>query len=310
MDELITQLNKILSSNATISCFAINLKKSPQTGILIDLSSERLYNFMASTLDYLCKRVYNKMQLGDYPEATPKDYIERICCTNSDISELISNIKNIPLLGESDNKDLNSYNAYMIIVEDESHVDIFLTKKKPLLSCKKKRIHTHLFQKSNTNDSYTEITDDIIRLVRHFDAFILDDTCYIVTKEGRAMLGLEKSRKEKCHEVLEQISSLQVLDQYGLAILKEYLRKPGQFGCLAGADEKLLQELSHITHQNKEHIQNKYHLDVIEDRNGVCMIDVRTQEQMKAFIDTITLRRGQDFDANIVTCAAPFKRHL
>lgn len=165
-------------------------------------------------------------------------------------------------------------------------------------------------KKSNTNDSYTEITDDIIRLVRHFDAFILDDTCYIVTKEGRAMLGLEKSRKEKCHEVLEQISSLQVLDQYGLAILKEYLRKPGQFGCLAGADEKLLQELSHITHQNKEHIQNKYHLDVIEDRNGVCMIDVRTQEQMKAFIDTITLRRGQDFDANIVTCAAPFKRHL
>lgn len=38
------------------------------------------------------------------------------------------------------------------------------------------------------------------------------------------MLGLEKSRKEKCHEVLEQISSLQVLDQNGLTGLEEYLK--------------------------------------------------------------------------------------
>ena len=74
---------------------------------------------------------------------------------------------------------------------------------------------------------------------------------------------------------------------------------------LLTASEKLLQELSHITHQNKQHIQNKYHLDVIEDRNGVCMIDVHTQEQMKAFIDTITLRRGQDCQCNlsILFCA-------
>lgn len=39
----------------------------------------------------------------------------------------------------------------------------------------------------------------------------------------RATQTEAKRRKEKCHEVLEQISSLQVLDQYGLAILKEYL---------------------------------------------------------------------------------------
>ncbi len=309
MDELIHQLNAMLSSDTTISCFAINLKKSPPTGKLIDFANSRLHNFMESALNYLCKNVYSQMQLGDYPEATPKDFIERISCTDSNISEFVSHIKDIPLLGEADNKNLNSYNAYMIVVENSSHMNLFLTKKKLLLSCKKKSFLASIYWKNNDDDSYKEITGDIIRLVRHFDAFILDDTCYIVTKEGRAMLGLDKSRKEKCHEVFDGISSLQILDKNGLANLKGYLKKPGQFGCLAGADENILHELSQITHQNKEHIQEKYHLDVIEDSDGMCVIDVHTQEQMKAFIDTVTLRRGQDFDANIVTCAAPFKRH-
>lgn len=115
MDDLITKLKDIVKSASNFCCYAINTKKHPVVGTKVELSNEQLSEFMIDAIDYLCEKKYIKNQLGDFPVASPKDYVERLLRSDARINNFIEAIEKMPLTPELNNSDLKYYNAYFIL---------------------------------------------------------------------------------------------------------------------------------------------------------------------------------------------------
>ena len=130
MEELISSLKKIINSEATYNCFAIKRNSNSFIGTKVQLTNEQLCSFMNKTITYLCDNVYNKMSLGDYPVAAPKDYVERLLCTDKHIDQAITSLNKLILNPETNITNPEKYNAYMITIDIGNSTYIFITKKK------------------------------------------------------------------------------------------------------------------------------------------------------------------------------------
>ncbi len=296
MVNLIKKLKELCADATSFSCFAINNKRTPIVGTKIELTNIQLKNFMDKTVKYLCDRVYANMSLGEYPAASPKEYIETIGCDDERISKCITEINRIIGNPETNIKDYSKYNAYMVVVNNKKETAIFITKKKIIQEYK----NSYVFL--NLGDEYEEHNGNFLRLVMHFDCFIFNNVCYIVTKGGRTMLNLEETLVKKSNMVKSDLVELNLVDEKNL---DEYIKKPGHSSCLANVDQKIVNVFTNITEENKEAISKKYQLPIIEE-NGKLQVDTSSIEKMKAFIDTITNKRAKNFDDDIVLCTAPF----
>jgi len=300
MEKLIVNLRNIVETASSFDCYAINTKKHPVVGTKIDLSNEQLSEFMKDTTDYLCSKRYNKKQLGSYPVASPKDYIEILPCTDEQIKSFIDSIEKIPFTPELNATDLKYYNAYFILLYCGDRKHFFITKKNLFYSFKA----NFLYQLRG--DTFRRLSDKLVHLVRHFDAFVSDDNCYIVTDDGKFLLGLERDLVKKSNETKNEIFERNILLEDDRDTIEAYMKKSGKAKCLAGTDEDILRDLESITPENKDRISNKYRLPVIKTSDGNFHIDISDDMKLKNFIDTITCKRCLDFNNRVVGCTAPF----
>ena len=91
----------------------------------VGLSSEQIRNFLTDCLQYLCDEKLPKMQLGAYPVATPKEFIETIRSTDGRISSTLERLLSIPISAETNATALSKYNAYMLIVDRASGSKVY-----------------------------------------------------------------------------------------------------------------------------------------------------------------------------------------
>ncbi len=304
MDKLIVNLRNIVATASVFDCYAINTKKHPVVGTKIDLSNEQLSEFMKDATDYLCSKRYNKKQLGSYPVASPKDYIEILPCADEQIKSFIDSIEKIPFTPELNATDLKYYNAYFILLYCGNRKHFFITKKNLFTSYKAKYIYIP------KKEAFQRLSDKLVHLVRHFDAFTIDDNCYIVTDDGKFLLGLERDLVKKSNATKDELFERNILPEDDQDIVEAYMKKSGKAKCFAGTDENILRELESIAPENKDVIANKYRLPIRKAPDGNFYIDVRDEEKLKNFIDTVTCRRCLDFNNHVVGCAAPFTPRL
>ena len=304
MDKLIVNLRNIVATASVFDCYAINTKKHPVVGTKIDLSNEQLSEFMKDATDYLCSKRYNKKQLGSYPVASPKDYIEILPCADEQIKSFIDSIEKIPFTPELNATDLKYYNAYFILLYCGDRKHFFITKKNLFTSYKAKYIYIP------KKEAFQRLSDKLVHLVRHFDAFTIDDNCYIVTDDGKFLLGLERDLVKKSNATKDELFERNILPEDDQDIVEAYMKKSGKAKCFAGTDENILQELGSIAPENKDVIANKYRLPIKKAPDGNFYIDVSDEEKLKNFIDTVTCRRCLDFNNHVVGCAAPFTPRL
>ena len=300
MDDLITKLKDIVKSASDFCCYAINTKKHPIVGTKVELSNKQLSEFMIDAIDYLCEKKYTKNQLGDFPVASPKDYIERLLRSDARINNFIEAIEKMPLTPELNNSDLKYYNAYFILLYVGDRRYFFITKKNVFVSFKKK------FMYQVKKETFQRLSDKIVNLTKHFDTFIVDDNCYIVTEDGKSLLGLEQDLVKKSNEIKEELFVRNILSEKDQNTIEAYMKKSGKAKCFAHTDEDILRDLESITNENKDSISQKYRLPVITTSEGDIHVDVSSGEKLKDFIDTITRKRCLDFNNCVVGCTAPF----
>lgn len=275
-------------------------KKSPIVGTKIALQTEQIEEFMKNTITYLCQNVYSKMQIGDFPTATPKEYIEKLSCDDKRIEKIVENLKNIPLQQELNNDQSNFHNAYIITASTLGNTYIFVTKKNIFMSYSKK----FLYCLSDT--TYKSITENLVRLIMHFDCIIYGENCYFVTLAGKLLFGLEQNAAEKSKKTAKELIEKNIISSDAKSSIETYMKKSGKSTCLAQVDESIIDELNNITPKNKEKLRKKYKLEIIQDSDGNLCVDVSTEEKMKDFIDTITRKRCLDFNQKVVNCTVPF----
>ncbi len=304
MDSFRENLKSIIEQDCIFSCYAIKTKKTPIVGTKVHLSSEQIHDFLQQAIGYLCNKVYSQMQLGNYPEASPKEFIEMLSCSDDRVKDFCANLNEIVANPELNNTALTHYNAYMLSSIIENTSCHFITSKNPFVSYRKKN-QLYTWVKGN---KYQVIDNDIVRLIMHFDCIVYQDQCYFVTMQGKQLFGLEQNAIQKSRQAKDKLFDRAILSIEDEAILEKYMKKSGKGTCLAYIDSHILEELENITSKNWKKIEKKYKLKIKKDKDESFRVDISTEEQLKDFIDTITDKRGLDFDNNIVTCSSPFTR--
>lgn len=303
MEKFTQRLKKIIENkNTQCSCFAINIDL--KVGIKVALSSEQVHDFVVNCLNYLCDKKFSKMQLGPYPQATPKDFIETISITDERISSVLRTFLSIPVHAETNTTAMNKYNAYMIIVEIEKSKYYFFTKRNLFVAYKKKNFFYAIFAKN----SYDVVTDNLIRLVQHFDCIVLGDTCYMVTIDGRSLLGLNNVARDNSLRNKERLVRNGIIAAKDLRLLDAYMSKAGQAQCLSEINEEIMYDLSHINIEHIAEISTKYRLKILTDDNGKSYVDISSKEHLKDLISTLTNKRGKNFNDETVETTAPFTK--
>lgn len=299
MDNFIEKLKSITQcSNALYSLFAIDSRR--KTGIKIALSESHIQSFINDAITYLCDNKFLKMQLGEYPTATPKDYVETIKNNDARISETLNALVEIPMNVETNVTNLSQYNNYMVIVDDHDSKFYFLTRKTPFIAYKNKTFLFAIF-----NGGYDVVQDDAVRLVKHFDCIVVGDTCYMVTKEGKDLLGLQKLEFKKSKDNLNLLSAKGIVSSKDIGIIEKYMKKSGKQRCLAEVNLALIEELSHIDAANKDLISQKYQLNIYLGDSGKFHISSSNENEIEKLVSTLTNRRGKNFDDEIVSSKSP-----
>lgn len=295
MDKFIEKLQNITRcSNALYSLFAIDSRR--KTGIKIALSESHIQSFINDAITYLCDKKFLKMQLGEYPIATPKDYVETIKNDDARISETLNALVEIPMNVETNVTNFSKYNTYMVIVDNHDSKFYFLTHKNPFIAYKSKNaIFAKIF-----NDGYEVIKDDAVRLIKHFDCIVVDNTCYMVTRDGKDLLGLQKLEIQKSLENLKLLSEKGIVSLEDMVLIDRYMKKSGKKQCLAEVNPMLIDELSNINATNKDAISQKYQLDLYSDSKGKYYVSVSNENKFEKLVGTLTNKRGKDFDGNFV----------
>lgn len=305
MDNLIENINSLLSNEDILySCFAIDIKN--EVGIKVWLSHKQLKEFFSDTMKYLCDKKFSKMQLDEYPIASPKDYIETINIHDSKISETVNFLSNIPVNAETNVTNLLRYNAYMIVADSGEKKHYFFNYRNPFIAYRKKNFIFRRF----SDESYEMFNEDVVRLVKHFDCMILNDVCCIVTMNGRQLLGLNSAMVDISQHNKERLFQEGIVSEKDFRVIDDYMNKKNKKQCLADLNEDIMQEFSRITAKNKDEISQKYRLNVVPDVNNSekFYIDVSKKEFIDRLVATLTNRRGKNFDDEVVETKSPFIR--
>lgn len=301
MDKFIEKLNDIANCpDVLYSLFAIDNRR--KTGIKIALPESYIRSFINDAITYVCEKKFLKMQLGEYPIATPKDYVETIKNNDARISETLNALVEIPSNPETNVTNLSKYKTYMVIVDIYTSKVYFLTHKTPFIAYKK---DNSLFAKMGLTNDYEVIADDVIRLIKHFDCIVVDDTCYMVTREGKDLLGLQKLEIQKNLENLKLLSGKGIVSLKDIGTIEKYMKKSGKQRCLSEVNLTLMEKLSHIDATNKDLISQKYQLDIYLDDSGKFYVSVSDENEIEKLVSTLTNRRGRNFDDEIVSSKSP-----
>ena len=302
MEGFIKQLQSIITTNKGLySCFAINTKR--KIGMKIGLSSKQIYEFLIDCLNYLCDKEFSKMQLGDYPIATPKDFVEKLESTDSRISSTLNSLLGIPVNAETNVVDLSKYNAYMLVVTTNESKYYFFTKKTPFMSYKKKNF-LYVFSQNN----YDVLDDNVVRLIKHFDCIVMGNICYMIGRNGRNLLGLNDVAIDNSLKNKKRLIQEGIVSKTSENLIDSYMKRPGKAHCLSEVNESLMQVFSNITLDNKESISTKYRLKVIQDTDGKFHIVTSNEEEIENLIATLTNKRGKNFEDETVETKSPFIR--
>ena len=210
MDNFISNLKKTIQKAQRFSCFAIDLNK--KVGMKIQLSQIQLKDYMEKTVHYLCKEKYSKMQIGEFPSASPKEFIEIIKCDDELIKENVNSILMIPSNVETNELNIDKYNAYMIILDTGDKKYNFITKIKPFFNYKKKFLYFL------SNEDYKIIQDKLIKLIMNFDCIISNNKCYIINTNGKKILGLEDATIKESIE-----NSQKLLDKHIIPLTQSHV---------------------------------------------------------------------------------------
>ena len=304
MEEFISKLMGFVEHNQDISysCFAFDTKR--KIGTKVGLTSEQINEFMTDCLEYLCKKNFSKLQLGKYPTATPKEFVETIECGDPQVSSELSHLFRIPLDSETNFTDLSKYNAYMLILENAQCKHYFFTKKKPFINYKNKNFLFAML----SNNKYEVIPSNAIRLIKHFDCIILDSTCYITSLFGRNLLGLNDVAVEKSLYNKRRLLQEGIVHDSFVDFIETYMKKPGKSYCLAEVNEYLMQTFSRITQNNRDSISKKYRINIISHSDGKFYVDISDEKKLEDFIATLTNKRGKNFEDETVTTKASFTK--
>lgn len=301
MEEFIKQLKSLIAtSNGSYSCFAIDTKR--KVGMKVGLSSHQIYEFLTDSLNYLCDKKFSKMQLGDYPIATPKDFIEKIKSTNSRIATVLNSFLCIPVNAETNVTNLSKYNAYMVVVTTAESKYYFFTKRTPFIAYKKNNFIYALFSQSD----YRVLDDNVVRLIKHFDCIVMENTCYMIGMNGRNLLGLNDIARDTSLKNKKRLVQEGIISQTSENLIDSYMKRPGKAQCLSEVDESLMQIFGHITLDNKEFISTKYRLGIIQDANGKLHISTSNEEEIEDLVATLTNKRGKNFEDETVETKSPF----
>ena len=300
MEQLIRKLRSLTSDDqATYSCFAISTKR--KVGMKIKLSTQCVRKFLKDCLNYLCDKKFSKMQLGEYPIATPKDFIETIEIKSTLIATELHGLLNIPFHVETNATNLSNYNAYMFTIETSEYRYYLFTKRNPFIAYKKKNF---LFAMLN-NNKYETIPDNTIRLVKHFDCIVLGDLCYMISMSGRNLLGIGNMTIENSLKNRQRLLETNIVRERDFELLVAYMRKPGKKQCLSEVNEDLMQTLSSVTPTIRINISQKYRLKIIEE-NGKCYVDISDEKKIEDLITTLTNKRGKNFEDETITTKSTF----
>lgn len=303
MEEFIKQLKSLITtSKGSCSCFAVNTKR--KIGMKIGLSSQQIYEFLIDCLNYLCNKKFSKMQLGDYPIATPKDFVEKIESTDSRISSVLNSLLNIPVNAETNVTDLSKYNAYMVVVTTSESKHYFFTKRTPFIAYKKNNFIYAMFSQSD----YSVLDDNVVRLIKHFDCIVMENNCYMIGMNGRNLLGLNDIAKDNSLKNKKRLIKEGIVSRTSANLIDSYMKRPGKAQCLSEVNESLMHVFSHITLDNKESISTKYRLKVIQDTDGKFHIVTSNEEEIEDLIATLTNKRGKNFEDETVETKSPFIR--
>lgn len=303
MDNFRNVLTSITNNSTMVyTIYALNTKPDTFVGLKVALSQKQLKDFMSKSIAYLNEKMYSKMQIGDYPVADPKSFIESAPSNNNDIEKYYRQIVNIPKSPETNNTNLRNYDSYMIVTQiPDGEKTIFITKQNIFKTYGKKNFLYALTSKSK----YTVIDDALIKLVMHFDVIIHNKNCYFVEIRGKSIFKLPEASTIRSEDFKNELFKDNIINKSGQEIINEYMKKSGKADCLANSDETIIDEFRHITKSNKASLENKYHLPIIYS-DKKYHIDLSSPEKVEAFIDTITHKRGLDFNNNIVISKSPF----
>ena len=302
VEQFISMLMSLAENEYRYSCFAIDTKR--KIGMKLKLSSQKIREFISDCLKYLCDTKFSKMQLGKYPTATPKDFVETIECNNEKISSTLSSFFSIPLNAETNATNLQNYNAYMLIVETEKGNHYFFTKKSPFVAYKKKNFFFAMF----SEDEYDVVPSNMVRLIKHFDCLILNNICYITSLAGKNLLGLTNVAVENSFRNKERLLHEGIISSQHINLIHSYMKKPGKNHCLAEINESLIPIFSHITQDNNDSVKKKYRINTYQDPDGKLYIDVSDEKKLEDFIATLTNKRGKNFDDETVMTRSSFTK--
>jgi hypothetical protein len=303
MENFKKNLISIIKSNSTTyTCFALNTKGNTIVGMDVTLSQKQLADFMSKCIKYLTEKIYSKMQIGNYPESDPKDFIEKLSIENALIKKYCTEICTIPLSPETNIIDPLCYDAYMIIAEKGNKQTVFITKKRIFKIYGKKNF---VFTAVGGTD-YEPLSDKLVKLVMHFDCIVHDKYCYFVTINGKSIFKLEETDEVRSLETKNLLIENNIIASDAITILDHYMEKSGKMKCFAHVNEEIMNEFKNITKKNKKILEQKYSLPIISDDKGIFHVDISSEEKLHAFIDTITNRRALSFDNKIVVSKSPF----
>ena len=303
MEGFIEQLKSLITTNkGSYSCFAINTKR--KIGMKIGLSSQQIYEFLIDCLNYLCNEEFSKMQLGDYPIATPKDFIEKLASTDSRISSALNFLLGIPVNAETNVVNLSKYNAYMLVVDTNESKYYFFTKKTPFMSYKKKNFLYAMFSQNN----YNVLDDNVVRLIKHFDCIVMGNICYMIGRNGRNLLGLNNVAIDNSLKNKKRLIQEGIVSKTNTNLIDSYMKRPGKAQCLSEVNESLMHLFSNINRDNKEFISKKYRLKIIQDTDDKFHIATSNEEEIEDLIATLTNKRGKNFEDETVETKSPFTK--
>ena len=301
MEGFIKRLKGLVATgNGSCSCFAVDIKR--KVGMKIGLSSQQIYEFLSDSLNYICNKKFSKMQLGDYPIATPKDFEEKIGSTDSRISAVLNSLLNIPVNAETNVTDLSKYNAYMIAVTTSEFKYYFFTKRTPFIAYKKNNFIYAMLSQSD----YSVLDDNVVRLIKHFDCIVMENTCYMIGMNGRNLLGLNDIARDTSLKNKKRLIQEGIISQTSENLIDSYMKRPGKAQCLSEVDESLMQIFGNITPDNKEFISTKYRLEIIQDANGKFHISTSNEAEIEDLVATLTNKRGKNFEDETVETKSPF----
>lgn len=291
-------------TEATFTLYALKVSDTKLLATQIRIENDGLTTFAKRCLAYLTEKQYADKEIKTYPYGKPKDHIEKISTTNDLINTRYQDLLSAIAAPETNNTDISKYGAYVLVSSIGNERSFFINMKRPL----KNYQHTTLLCFPVGTNDFKKIDNQLLNLVFHFDCFIHSGHCYFVTLAAEPVFNLKQYHEKQTKDCQDALIENNLIQSSDLDKVTAYLKKPGKYRSLCDYKKEILENFSGVTRNNKAEFESKYHLTFLERDDGSCYVDVSSDEKLKAFIATITSKRGKDFENNVVFTPVAFRQ--